>query len=992
MNLLERLYRFYHSRNSLCLVLVIFFCILLLFRWKEMNLELLPDLTSLRYFVVTEFPNHSAFDIDQTVSLPMSNQFSTLKSVKRIRTSSLHGESTIQIDLQFGSSVSEFKDGLYQLLYEIKESLPYGVQTPKLLERNEYEKPLIEILIPRIQNFKNPAFSYHTKRFIEDVERISGVIHVNVFGEEKSNLLITLNQNYFSFYPIKLRDLEFQVQAGLQSGSLGKFLGTTKETEIKFQSEIENLKSLQEFPIHFGNGEFLPLGKFSEITRVDSVKKRFTLWNGEESVYLGIAADPKQNPLRISSEIERLIRQNDQLQGVTIVSNSSWELKTQLMQFLFFFFLSFAFALLFSYLLYQNIHSVVILSLSVSFTLVLFLHLMDLFSLSINLLSLSGISVGIGMLFDANNLTYYSINSEWKTSSRLPAPEVLTRGIRSIWTSLLSSSFTTIIVFLPLLLYVHEWREFFSNIGLCIILLVFSSLLSSLFIVPLFYVSFKRKMILPSSDSIDLNSFEKLRNRISSKLNRKRVFFLSSLFIVLLILLCSFSFPKFLIYPETVPIGKTIQLIPKQNLLIAEVKDTLDHLTPVCSKNKANVDWLVLPKGEETIPHFSNVAIPLQIKVLGDEETEECVKMILSFLNESRWNRKIVNIQSEITRSLPFQSEDSFTILNENWEWLVQFFQNFQFHTKEENGRFSYEPKPITMEFWTQKKIPVGIGDMDLEEIQRRILYANDAKYLGSLGLGEKLDLFLSTKGKGKSVPQEGMEKENLENNSSVIETIPLKRFFDQKLLNTYEEYKRDSGLYYLEWIGENQLKEVIIGWKQKGFQFLEHSYAEDVVSFFLILFSLLLVSFLFVYLLLVAIYESFQKPLLHLSICFFVFLSVVFILLVISSEIHFGHYIGIVIVLGVSVDNVSLFDEKWKEYSLIQNKEERIQKVLHWLEKPILLNSGTTMFGVLPVILFPIHGMEFVRSIAFSILIGVLISLFFLYCFYPHIFSKYID
>ncbi|TGL69846.1 efflux RND transporter permease subunit [Leptospira jelokensis] len=987
---MKGLYELYVNRNRLCLVLVFLFFIVLLFRLQEIQIKLLPELTPLRYFIVTDFPNHSAIDVDQTVSLPLSNRISSLKSVKRIRTSSVYGESSVQIDLQFGSSVSEFKDGLYQLLYEIKEYLPFGVRTPKLLARSEYENPFVEIVIPKPENRSLLEFDYQLQRIMEQLERISGVISVICFGDEKSNVLISLDQNHSKFFPIKLRDLEFQIQSGLQSGSLGKYYGTKEATEIKFQSEISDSFILKQFPIHLGNGEFFPLERISRITKVPSRRNFMTRWNGEESIYIRVAADPNHNPLQIAKQIDVVLSNNNGLPGIKIVSNSVSELRAQLFQFFIFFLISFGFALLFSYLLYQNLHGVIILSLSVCFTLVLFLHLLVLFSISINLLSLSGISVGIGMLFDANNLTYYSIDTEWKKSEECPHFIKMEKGVRSIWTSLVSSSFTTIIVFLPLLLYVHEWREFFFGIGLCIVLLLFSSLCSSIIFVPLFYVSLEK--LIPKSH-LPPNAFaflERLRKKISSCVSDtfiRRSGFLFGLPILMIVFL---YFPKFLIFPEPHPVGKTIQLFPKQNISDQELGGILLQMSHVCKINEPNMNLLVIPIGGKKFQTLTETAVPFQIKILGEGNHFECMTKLTQLFPESKWTIKVQDIPSEITKSLPFQSKDHLTILNANWDLLVQFYEMVKNTNHSLDGKFSYEPKPVAMEFWSPKKIPMGMEGADPDEFRRQILYANHAKYLGTIGPGEKEELFLSTNWKENSVLGEENWNENHSKETMAIQkSIPIEGFYDKKMETVYEDYKRESGLYYLEWFGGNRLMQDSLLDKTNGFQFFLHSERDEIVNFFIILSSLLLLSFCFVYLLLVAIYESFLKPFLHLFVCLVVFVTAMITLFLLVSEIHFGHYIGIVILLGVSVDNISIYDEKWREFSYIQGTEIRNAKVLHWIEKPVLLNSGTTVFGLLPIIVLNLTGMEFVRSIAISMLIGILVSLFFFYFLYPKLFGK---
>ncbi|TGL25521.1 efflux RND transporter permease subunit [Leptospira yanagawae] len=988
-----RLYEVYQKRNRSCLVFVLFIFIVLLFRLQEIQIKLLPELTSLRYFIVTDFPNHSALDVDQTVSLPISNRVSSLKSVKKIRTSSIHGESSVQIDLQFGSKVSEFKDGLYQLLFEIKESLPIGVNTPKLSERSEYEQPFAEIVIPKSKNRNPLEFDYQLRGIIETLERISGVSSVSTFGDEKANILISMDQHYFNFFPIKLRDLEFQIQTGIQNGSLGKYYGAKDATEIKFQSEIADQFTLKQFPIHLGNGEFFPLDRVSRITNVPSGRNFLTRWKGEECIYIRIAADPKHNPLQIANQIESIVNENQGLKGIEIISSSASELKAQLFQFLFFFLISFGMALFFSYRLYQNLHGVIILSVSVTFTLVLFLHLLLLFSVSINLLSLSGISVGIGMLFDANNLTYYSIDTEWRKSEVLERFEVLEKGIRSIWTSLVSSSFTTIIVFLPLLLYVHEWREFFFDIGFCIILLIFCSLCSSIFFVPLFYLSLPRVVSKYPLPSKTFSFFVRFRKIFPLILHKKSVWRYSSLLGFPVLFFLFLYFPKFLIYPEPLPVGKTIQLFPKQMISNKELEEVLFRLSNACKTKESNLNLLVLPIGGKNTNSLTQTVTPFQIKVWGEDQSWECLAKLTHFFPESKWTCKIVDIPSEISKSLPFQSQDHLTILNANWNLLVQFYEKIKQTKQSFSGIFSYEPKQIFMEFLTPKKIPIGMEDSDPDEFRRQILYANQAKYLGSIGLGEKEDLYLSTNWKEDFVMKKKNSNQNVSTQTfSFTKSVPYEDFYDKKVETIYEEYKRESGLFYLEWLGGISQIQDLLQEKTNGFQFILHSRRDEIINFFTTLSSLLLISFSFVYLLLVAIYESFRKPFLHLFICMIVFLSVILILFLLVSEIHFGHYIGIVIVLGISVDNISLYDEKWREFNSIKNSEIRNTKVLNWIEKPILLNSGTTVFGLLPIIAMNLSGMEFVRSIAISMFVGISVSLFYFYTLYPKLFAKNFD
>lgn len=968
-------------------VVFLSFCIAVFFRIPELEIWLLPKLTPSRYFVVTEYPNHSAEDTDLMVSLPISEILSSVKSVERIRTISEHGKSIIQIDLLFGASIPEFTDQLYQTLFEIKDKLPLGVGTSRLLRGETMERPFMEILIPKF-GFKDSArFGFSLQQLQFQLERIAGVTEVRMVGKPKQSSFVSIHSEVLNLYPISIRDLESQIQSAMRGGSLGKIEGYTKDTELKFSPEISSHGDLTEFPIDLGNGKSTPLGTLAKIFQSPLPPERLTRFDGKDTIYLAIFTDSDANPLRVSSEIQEKLKS---FEGPFphIFFDVSTELRTALWQFVINLIWGLGFAFLFSYFLYRSFLPALFLFVSVFFSLILFFHLILLFSISVNLLSLGGISVGIGMLFDASNLTVFSIRKQG--SGQSSSTEMVTKGIQSVLVSLFSSSFTTIVVFIPLLVFPMEWKDFLFDSGISIALLVFCSLVSSLWIVPLLAVSFdsflKDKEKVSYQENILFRLYEKTYQWGNKWNPRRRI----AGFCILLVFLVICFRPKLEIFPKQPSVGICLETSPKHRLSLEEGLGFVSSLEERIKKFDPKISVLVLPLDAQGLEAYHpKKTIPIQWKLLGVENEEELKIHLTEFLSGSGWDWKWEPIASEVSLALPFVPMDSIVFLHESWEALRSFAYEWKNQTNKLklSGNFDLFPKQITLEEWSRLSIPVPELNPNEEDLKQRILYEQVPKHLGEVGDTNKGDLYLGIE---SSDFRGGMDWKRTGFKSKTNDLIYSGSIFTTNQKVSYDQFYRESGLYFLEWNGEPREWDPNL-LKNSGVSVIEISASKERNHFFLVLLFLLLIAFVFIYLALVGIYESFGIPIFYLGISVFYLLITTSFVWILLDSFHLGHYIGLVVLLGLSVDSISLFGERWMEIPKEVPLFKRREVIFRWLVWPILLNAGTTMMGFLPVIFLGTSGSEFSRAIALTMFVGIPISLVFVFYLYPVLFPYFL-
>lgn len=988
MIFVRNLIQLFEKHNRLCWVGIILMFIGIYFQMDRFRFQLLPNLTPLKYQITTAFPNHSAEEVDMTLSLPMSKRISSLNAVKQIRTHSDHGHSKIEIYLQSEVSLWEFKEELFQLLYEIKDELPLGVGTPKVQMGSENQNPFFEFTISKRTNLTNENFSFLINQLKYKLERISGVIEVKKIGDSESFGLIRLREAVLNFHPIKIKDIELQITSAIQAGSLGKLFDLGRETEIKYGPEISSLEEIRKFPIHLGDTKYIPLEAIAETSMHHSSQNQLVEHGGNESVYFAIYAERSQDPIKLSSQIHLILNNYNESIKPVVYSDTSTELTNQLYQFIFFLLASLLFALVFSYSLYKELFPVLCLLFSVIVSLVCFFHLMNLFSISVNLLSLSGISVGIGMLFDANNLIYYSIQSQCR--KEVVNVNSVAEGVKNVLISLFCSGLTTMVVIFPLLLYAHEWRDFFYDIGLSIVLLIFSSFVTSVTIIPLLFLTFNpslhKKTIHQKKDLFQLPW------DLFLKWPWKKWIAFSCLLLIFLTSVSYWNNDQFQIFPKPKPIGKMIHVVPKSTIQFVEEKFLIKEILSRFNGNHLLQNIVILPQNPHLDQLDPNVnAVPFVIKWFDFDGSEKWLSEVMQLINPNRWQVETAEIHSELSHSLPFLPVNKIVLLHEDWEQLNRFANEVIHSNSKEKlgGDFHFLPTNITLKVWKSKILPNSEVQPDIDDLEKNLLYRSSPKYLGLLGKHNLLPLYLSI--------SKGSDDLNLPTSSSLplFKSVSKERIFPESLFQmteqkTFSVYQRESEKFYLEWEGNLGIEKSILSQKIEGLQYYITSANEETFNFYKILLLLLVCSFVLIYLALVGIYESFYRPFIYLSISICYFLSVSMCLILLIPEIHFGHYMGLVILIGLSIDSISLYGERWELTKEIFDNSLRIKSVFDWLRKPILLNFGSTFFGLIPVVFIILPGSEFVRSIAVTMCIGILISYVFVFYLYPRIFTKF--
>jgi len=477
-----------HPISVISLILVIIFAGL--FAAIFLGVDLLPVISCRKLVVFTKYENTSAADIRTFVTIPLEDSFASLKGLKNMTSISRDEISILTLELHWGSDsdlalieAREIIDNSFQLL-------PSRCEKPMVQEVVNQQETITVAMIP-----KDGDLLYGRYIAEEDIknrfQRLADCGFVTIVGGEFEEIVVKVDYDKLQSKQISLE----QITSILNSNNLDYPAGTIIENDIEllvktvglFNSvnEIENLT----FQI---NDSIIKISDIAQVGREIKEKESFFLYNGKDCIRFGITKKNDSNPLKLSKavkqEISKLNIQYKDHYEFVILEDLSKEVNQSIMSL----FVSalvgvivtgcVIFCFLKSAKISLLLASVIPISALFSFV-VLFI-----FGKTLNIMSLSGVAVGLGMVVDAGAVVLENIRKKIKNSSDEVFEKQVFNAVQEVSMSNTGSTITTVIVFIPIFFLDGILGELFVDLTLSIISSILFSCIMSLTYIPAMYV------------------------------------------------------------------------------------------------------------------------------------------------------------------------------------------------------------------------------------------------------------------------------------------------------------------------------------------------------------------------------------------------------------------------------------------------------------------------------------------------------------------------
>ncbi|MBK9566415.1 MAG: efflux RND transporter permease subunit [Saprospiraceae bacterium] len=456
---------------------------------------MLPEIPVPKIIVKIDVPNADARTLENTVIRPLRNQLLQVSSIKNIKSKANNGSATIDITLGYGTNIDLAQIEINEKIDQAMYLLPRNVKRPKIVKTALSDLPIYEIaVLPRDTNLINKrALSiFCEKEIVRRLEQLEEVAIVDMHGYTQPEISVKPDLNLLQPLNINLDQLVAQIKdKNVELGNVVLKDGAY-EYHVLLTSTLRTVDDIKNIPVRLGNQTYL-LKQVAEI-RIDERPERGSyLYNDQEAIALSVRKQPDANNFKLKEEIDRLLvlfsKDYPNLK-IIIMQDQSKILQVAYDNL----FSSLSFGLFFSALImfwfFGNWRTSLIILVVVPVSLCITLLFFYLLKISINLVSLSGLILGVGLMIDNAIIIIENIRI-WLKDHTLE--DTVVKAPNEILAPMFSSSLTNIAVFAPLVLFGGIAGALFYDQALSITIALTCSVFLSYTLIPVLFFHLMKK-------------------------------------------------------------------------------------------------------------------------------------------------------------------------------------------------------------------------------------------------------------------------------------------------------------------------------------------------------------------------------------------------------------------------------------------------------------------------------------------------------------------
>ena len=430
-------------------------------------------------------------EVESLVTRPVEEAVGTTSHLRGIFSTSREAESRVTLQFEPGTDMNFAALEVREKFAKVKDKLPKEVEKPVIAKYDENEAPVM------IVAFNSETIEPEKMRDLAEeklkpvLSRVPGVANVRIYGGREKKILVELDQNRLLAYRVSIK----RVMEVLGSNNFNVLAGGVETAEKKY-----NIRALGEFNSieEIGNigvattihGSIIRLNEIATIKDSYMEAQDYARLNLSQNIFIYIKKESLANTIDVTKELEKELNYFQEnlpqyfksQMNYEVMNNSGIFIKRAIDDVKSSLFIGGILAMLIIWLFLNDFRSTSIISVSIPLSVLATFIAMDFLSISVNVMTLSGLTLAIGILVDSSIVVLENISKKRQEGSTVR--ESIIKGSEEVWLSLVASTITTIAVFLPIIFIDKEIRLIYEGLAFTVTASLLASLLVALTIVP----------------------------------------------------------------------------------------------------------------------------------------------------------------------------------------------------------------------------------------------------------------------------------------------------------------------------------------------------------------------------------------------------------------------------------------------------------------------------------------------------------------------------
>ena len=545
------------------------------------KLELTPEMEMPMVVVFTVYPGANPEDVDELVTKPIEDEIGTLNGIKSVNSYSNENMSMVLLQYEYGTDMDKAYSDLKKKTDAMQSSLPDDVQTPTIMEFNINDQATMYLAV---NNEKaDNLYNYVDEKIVPELEKISSVASVDISGGREEYIRVEVIPEKLKQYHLSMNSLVTAVASANLAYPAGSTEVGSQSLSVTTGVEFDDMESLKRIPITVGNGNTIYLEDVANVYSTLKDAAGIGRYNGQDTVALGIKKQQKSSAMDVSKAVNRTISRltevNPDLQ-IVVVNDNSDQINGSLISVLQTMIAAIIVSMVVIFLFFGDLKASLIVGTSIPVSILAALVMMRVMGFSLNVITLGSLVLGVGMMVDNSIVVLESCFRSTKGKGFNEFHKAALEGSSIVIQSIIGSTATICVVFLPLAFLSGMTGQMFKPLGFTIVFCMVASLISAMTIVPLCYMMYrpKERTTAPLSGLVTKmqNGYRSIMNSLLPK--KKTVMFTTVALLVISLFLATQLKMELMPANDQGTISITVGLRPglgieKANEILSEVED-----------------------------------------------------------------------------------------------------------------------------------------------------------------------------------------------------------------------------------------------------------------------------------------------------------------------------------------------------------------------------------------------------------------------------------
>lgn len=452
----------------------------------QIAVQLFPSgFTAPNLYVRIVFPNSTPKEVEDQIIRPAEEMFATLEGLRRMRSWANGSHGSFWMKFDDSSSMTTIYNQVRDRLERLMPTLPTDVERYFIWKWNPDDQPILSLGIST-QNIDAESYRILDQQIFTKIQRLPGVSRLDTQGLDQPEIRIELDRERARSHRLSVWSITNALRQDNFSMPSGQINDGKRRFFLRSDNRLNSVEALRNYPMASG----IRLREVAKVTYGQDPDPQIFRINGKPGVFLSVYKESEANTIELSKRIQKLLEDAFKLpemapfqkhifvdQG-TMIEDALWQLQQSAIW-------GAIFALIILGVFLRHLRMTLLVLTAIPLSLLLTLACMYMMGESLNMISLMGLMLSVGMVVD-NAIVVVENISRMRAEGRTPF-EAAEEGASEVALAISLATSTTIVVFLPLILMSGSkmFRFYMGKLGFPVSVALIASLLVALIFIPL---------------------------------------------------------------------------------------------------------------------------------------------------------------------------------------------------------------------------------------------------------------------------------------------------------------------------------------------------------------------------------------------------------------------------------------------------------------------------------------------------------------------------